>query len=91
MWDTTREREIKIGRTYKSDPLPYGQCLINEKWRDILGLDVGEIAYFDVQMPNLINAFIRRYNFEKNGNITEIRSRHRVRLPCKVNAMISNP
>ena len=52
LFDTKRERELQIGRSYKEEPLKYGECLVNEKWSQSLGFEEGEIVYFSVQISN---------------------------------------
>lgn len=52
MWDTEREKQLEIGRTYHYEPLEYGECLVNEKWQQSLGVEPGDIIYMKVSMPN---------------------------------------
>jgi hypothetical protein len=37
--DTKIERKYQIGRSYKYEPLKYGECVVNEKWRSSLNVD----------------------------------------------------
>jgi hypothetical protein len=64
--NTESERKYQIGRAYKFEPLKYGECIINEKWRSSLNVNEGDLIYMRIKVLNLMNALINRFNTEYN-------------------------
>ena len=88
--DTERERQYKIGRSYNYEPLKQGECIINEKWSQSLGVQEGDIVYMRLQIPNIMNAFVNTYNRNKGLNIRQVSNRDFIDLPCKVRNLMSS-
>ncbi len=53
---------IGIGANYTFGPLGYGECNINQMYRDKLKADVGDVLFFDVAFSNLYDNLIAKYN-----------------------------
>ena len=92
LWDTKREAAINLGRQYNHPPLEYGECNINAKYAEVLGLNTSnveqEIVYFSIPMGIQMNTLIRRFNeVAKKNNQTKMKeadSDIAVRVPCRV-------
>ena len=86
--DTAREKEINIGTSYKFDPLGYGECLVNNKWKSTLQIEEGDFVYFSMRIGDLLNDIILKYNkqFDKSSKkiIYQIGADVPMNFPCKV-------
>lgn len=56
--DTEREKEIGLATEYKFEPLKYGECNINSKQQEILGIKEGDFVYFEMNAGVLLNNLI---------------------------------
>mmetsp|Transcript_18728 Transcript_18728/g.17853 ORF Transcript_18728/g.17853 Transcript_18728/m.17853 type:complete len:82 (+) Transcript_18728:714-959(+) len=62
VFDTQRERDIKLGIAYKFDPLEEGYCNINNQQQKVLTIEEGDFVYMGFRGGKLLNALILNYN-----------------------------
>ncbi len=62
LFDTVLEAKNEIGRLYTFPPMEFGECSIHFKMQEILGVQIGDIAYFYIDMPVQLLAMIYKFN-----------------------------
>lgn len=85
VFDTELERKNEIGREYKENAIPFGQCYITQK-QQTTGNHDGQIAFVRLPLTNLLSLAIKQYNTQANVH-NQVPEDHEVLLvtvPCKV-------
>ncbi|CDW77763.1 family protein [Stylonychia lemnae] len=62
LFDTKLEKDYEIGRQYKFEPLEYGECNVNKKAFSTLGVQEGDIVYFDLIISQFMNNLLVKFD-----------------------------
>lgn len=62
LFDTAREKQYEVGRNYKFQELELGECNINSKATNTLGVKEGDVVYFDIVINSLMQFIVQKYN-----------------------------
>jgi hypothetical protein len=60
--DTEREEKYELGRSYEFPPLDFGECNVNQKFQDSIGVNPGDIIYYEIPFTYNMNNILVKYD-----------------------------
>lgn len=62
IFDTEREKDYEVGRSYEFPPLEFGECNVNEKYEASLGVKPGDLVYYNIPFSLNMNNILVKYD-----------------------------
>ena len=87
--NTTREREIDVGREYQYPPIPEGGCYISRDFASRMEIEEGTTFYARIEMRMLLEMMLEYYKAISHRRIP-IKGSSTVIFPCNATVVLSS-